>query len=111
MEFATHCIEKDVDIIIFPTNWTDDNPNDLTEKNRYELWEYWISRMNPFIKRNKLKKNKGKNVYFLAADRIGQEKTTSFHGCSCVIKLSPSTLIVNSCRKKDELILETELVF
>lgn len=109
MEFATHCIEKDVDIIIFPTNWTDESPNDLTIENRYELWEYWISRMNPFIKRNKINKYRGKKVYFLAADRIGHEKTTSFHGCSCVIQLCPKPEIVNSCGKKDELLLQTTL--
>ena len=111
MEFATHCIEKDVDIIIFPTNWTDESPNDLTEENRYELWEYWLSRMEPFLKRNKKNKNNGKNVYFLAADRIGHEKTTSFHGCSCVIKLCPKPEIVTSLRKKDESLLVTKLNF
>ena len=111
MEFATHCIEKDVDIIIFPTNWTDDNPNDLTEEGKYELWDYWISRMEPFLKRNKENNYKGKNVYFLAADRIGHEKTTSFHGCSCAIKLCPKLEMVNSCGKKVELLLQTVLVF
>ena len=111
MEFATHCIEKDVDIIIFPTNWTDDNPNDLTEDGKYELWDYWMSRMEPFLKRNKENNYKGKNVYFLAADRIGHEKTTSFHGCSCVIKLCPKLEMINSCGKKVELLLQTVLVF
>ena len=111
MEFATHCIEKDVDIIIFPTNWTDENPNDLTEDNKYELWNYWISRMEPFLKRNKKNYYKGKNVYFLAADRIGHEKTTSFHGCSCVIQLCPKPKLINSCGKKDELLLQTILKF
>ena len=111
MEFATHCIEKDVDIIIFPTNWTDDSPNDLSEENRYELWNYWISRMKPFLKRNKKNDHKEKNVYFLAADRIGHEKTTSFHGCSCVIKLCPKPEIVTSLRKKDESLLVTKLYF
>ena len=111
MEFATHCIEKDVDIIIFPTNWTDDKPNDLTEDNRYELWDYWLSRMAPFTKRNRKNKYQGKNVYFLAADRIGHEKTTSFYGCSCVMKISPKASIINSCGKKDILLLSTILQF
>ena len=111
MEFATHCIEKDVDIIIFPTNWTDESPNDLSEKNRYELWDYWVSRMLPFTKRNKSNKFQGKNVYFLAADRIGHEKETSFYGCSCVIKLCPKVEIVNNLRKKDESLLITDLNF
>ena len=111
MEFATHCIEKNVDIIIFPTNWTDEEPNNLTEDNRYELWDYWISRMEPFIQRNKKNKFKGKNVYFLAADRIGHEKTTDFYGCSCVIKLCPKPIVVNSTGKKQELLLETMINF
>lgn len=111
MEFATHCIGKDVDIIIFPTNWTDETPNDLTEDNRYELWNYWISRMKPFITRNKLNKYKGKNVYFLAADRIGHEKNTYFYGCSCVIQLCPRPVVINSIGKKEEKLLETILKF
>ncbi len=112
MEFATHCIEKDVDIIIFLTNWTDQKPNNLSEDNKYELWNYWVSRMEPFLKRNKMNKYQGKNVYFCAADRIGHEKTTSFHGCSCVMKLSPNKpSIVNSCGKRDSVLLCTLLYF
>ena len=111
MEFATHCLEKDVDIIIFPTNWTDEEPNDLTEDNKNELWDYWISRMEPFTKRNKKNKYKGKKVYFLAADRIGHEKLTSFYGCSCVIQLCPKQKMVNSTGKKQELLLETTINF
>ena len=111
MEFATHCLEKDVDIIIFPTNWTDEEPNNLTEDNKYELWDYWISRMKPFIKRNKANKYKGKKVYFLAADRIGFEGNTHFYGCSCVIQLCPQPLVINSIGKKDEKLLETVLKF
>ena len=111
MEFATHCLEKDVDVIIFPTNWTDEAPNDLTENNRYELWDYWISRMKPFITRNKKNKYNGKKVYFLAADRIGHERNTHFYGCSCVIQLCPKHLLINSIGKKDEKLLETVLKF
>ena len=111
MEFATHCLEKDVDIIIFPTNWTDEEPNNLTEDNRYELWNYWISRMKPFTDRNKANKYKGKKVYFLAADRIGFEGKTHFYGCSCVIQLCPQALVINSIGKKDEALLETVLKF
>ena len=111
MEFATHCFEKDVDVIIFPTNWTDDNPNDLSEDNRSELWEYWISRMEPFMKRNKVNNYKGKKVYFLAADRIGFEKNTHFYGCSCVIQLCPKPEVINSIGKRDEKLLETVLKF
>ena len=111
MEFATHCLEKDVDVIIFPTNWTDEAPNDLTENNRFELWDYWISRMKPFITRNKKNKYNGKKVYFLAADRIGHERNTHFYGCSCVIQLCPKHLLINSIGKKDEKLLETVLKF
>ena len=44
MEFSNHCLEKDVDIIIFPTNWTDESPDDLSKDSRSELWNYWIRR-------------------------------------------------------------------
>ena len=111
MEFATHCIQKDVDIIIFPTNWTDSNPDDLSEFSGFELWDYWISRMEPYKRRNENKKQKKKTVYLVAADRIGHEKTTTFNGCSCVIKLSPQLEMINTCGKRDVLLLETLLKF
>ena len=111
MEFATHCLQKDVDLIIFPTNWTDDHPEDTSVNNQYELWNYWLERMTPFLKRNKMNKNKGKKVYLLAANRIGKEKTTNFYGCSCVIEICPKPKIVNYCGKRDQVILQTDLKF
>jgi len=43
LELGTYCIQKDVDKIIFPTNWTDSNPDDLSEFGGFELLDYWIS--------------------------------------------------------------------
>jgi len=67
--------------------------------------------MKPYKRRNENKKQKKKTVYFVAADRIEHEKTTTFNGCSCVIKLSPQLEIINICGKRDVLLLETLLKF
>ena len=106
MEFANHCLSKNVDLIIFPTNWTDNDPNDTSELHKHELWGYWMDRMRPYQYRNK---RNNKKVFMLCADRIGKEKTTSFHGCSCVMKIAPESEIVKSAGLKEEAILEVVL--
>ena len=97
MEFATFCYEKKVDLIIFPTAWTDHNPDKQDNESIMEMINYWGARMEPF-----LKKRINKNIYLLAADRIGKEKDTTFVGCSCVIKLCPLPSIVKYFDKKTE---------
>ena len=97
MEFATFCYEKKVDLIIFPTAWTDHNPDKQDNESIMEMINYWGARMEPF-----LKKRINKNIYLLAADRIGKEKETTFVGCSCVIKLCPLPSIVKYFDKKTE---------
>ena len=65
-----------------------------------------MERMGPYQYKNK--KNK-KNVYLLCANRIGKEKNTTFHGCSCVMKVSPDFEIVKGAGLKNEEILEVTL--
>ena len=106
MEFANHCLNKNVDLIIFPTNWIDGSPDDTSELHKHELWSYWMDRMRPYqYKSKKIKKN----VYLLCANRIGKEKTTTFHGCSCVMKVAPEFEIVKGAGLKNEEILEVNL--
>lgn len=107
MEFANHCLNKNVDIIVFPTNWLDQDPENLSQKHVYELWNYWLDRMTPYIKNKNLLGNK--NVYLLAANRIGKEFETTFYGCSCILQLSPEPQIIQGAGSKNEIILETIL--
>ena len=51
MEFANHCLNKNVDLIIFPTNWIDSEPNDTSELHKHDLWNYWMERMEPYKKK------------------------------------------------------------
>ena len=106
MEFANHCLSKNVDLIVFPTNWIDNEPNNISTKHKFELWNYWGERMSPYDK----SKNK-KNVYMLFANRIGKEKTTTFHGCSCVMRISPKFEIIKGAELKTEAILEETLYY
>ena len=55
-------------------------------------------------------KNK-KNVYMLFANRIGKEKTTTFHGCSCIMRISPKLEIIKGAELKTEAILEETLYY
>ena len=106
MEFANHCLNKNVDLIIFPTNWIDSEPNDTSELHKNDLWNYWMERMEPYKKKNS--KNK-KNVYMLCANRIGTEKTTTFHGCSCIMKIAPDFEVIAGAGLKEEAIVEATL--
>ena len=106
MEFANHCLNKNVDLIIFPTNWIDSEPNDTSELHKHDLWNYWMERMEPYKKKNS--KNK-KNVYMLCANRIGTEKTTTFHGCSCIMKIAPDFEVIAGAGLKEEAIVEATL--
>ena len=106
MEFANHCLNKNVDLIIFPTNWIDSEPNDTSELHKHDLWNYWMERMEPYKKKNL--KNK-KNVYMLCANRIGKEKTTTFHGCSCIMKIAPDFEVIAGAGLKEEAIVEATL--
>ena len=106
MEFANHCLKKNVDLIIFPTNWIDSEPNDTSELHKHDLWSYWMERMEPYKKKNS--KNK-KNVYMLCANRIGTEKTTTFHGCSCIMKIAPDFEVIAGAGLKEEAIVEATL--
>ena len=106
MEFANHCLSKNVDLIVFPTNWIDNEPNNISKKHKFELWNYWAERMRPYD----YAKNK-KNVYMLFANRIGKEKTTTFHGCSCIMRISPKFEIIKGAELKTEAILEETLYY
>ena len=106
MEFANHCLSKNVDLIVFPTNWIDNEPNNISKKHKFELWNYWAERMRPYD----YAKNK-KNVYMLFANRIGKEKTTTFHGCSCIMRISPKLEIIKGAELKTEAILEETLYY
>ena len=106
MEFANHCLSKNVDLIVFPTNWIDNEPNNISKKHKFELWNYWAERMRPYD----YAKNK-KNVYMLFANRIGKEKNTTFHGCSCIMRISPKLEIIKGAELKTEAILEETLYY
>ena len=106
MEFANHCLNKNVDLIVFPTNWIDNEPNNISESHKKEIWSYWMERMRPY---KNLKNNK--NVYMLFANRIGKEKKTTFYGCSCIMKISPNFQIIKGAGLKNEEILEASLNF
>jgi protein N-terminal amidase len=82
MEFSNHCFNNNVDIILFLTNWIDNEPELNTSKEVMRQLNYWVCRLQPY-----LNSRVDKPVYFLAADRCGKERDTNFIGCSCAIKI------------------------
>ena len=102
-EFGNFCKKKDVDLIVFLTNWNDNEKGTNNYIEIMEMLNYWLERLAPIT-------NKGKKTkYFLAADRTGKEKTSTFIGCSCAIKISPNVEIIDNFDKIKQGVLEVKL--
>lgn len=100
MEFSTFCFEKQVDLILFLTNWLDNEPNKNSDKEIMRQINYLVARLEPFLTK-KIKRN----VYFLAANRCGKERETDFIGCSCVVRMgggSSRPALIDNLNKKQE---------
>eukprot|EP00831_Metopus_contortus_P079098 TRINITY_DN7799_c0_g1_i5.p2 TRINITY_DN7799_c0_g1~~TRINITY_DN7799_c0_g1_i5.p2 ORF type:complete len:223 (-),score=37.50 TRINITY_DN7799_c0_g1_i5:121-789(-) len=85
-EYATFHCKNSVDILAFSTNWNGVAP--LSTGQVKDVQDYWMSRLKPFQDEKKL-------CYFLAANRIGAERSSIFLGSSCAFRLgaSPEILI------------------
>jgi protein N-terminal amidase len=98
MEFSTFCYENQVDLILFLTNWLDSEPDVVGEKAILNTINYWLMRLEPFLKR-KIKKN----LHFIAANRCGKERETTFVGCSCAVRISNGKpLLIDNMNKLEE---------
>jgi protein N-terminal amidase len=98
MEFSTFCNKKDVDLILFLTNWLDNEPEKTTKKEILHMINYWVARLEPFFN-NPLKKS----VYFLAANRSGKERETTFIGCSSAVRIKNGKVsLLNNLGKNEE---------
>jgi protein N-terminal amidase len=98
MEFSTFCYDNQVDLILFLTNWLDSEVNSVGEEAILRTINYWLMRLEPFLER-KLKRN----LHFLAANRCGKERETTFVGCSCAIKIyNGKPILIDNMNKLEE---------
>ncbi len=95
MEFANHCMKKNTDIIVFLTNWLDNKPDDTSDSAVMDILNYWLNRLEPFLKRSK-------PVYFLASNRSGKERETTFIGCSGALKVCKNPRLLGNLTKNEE---------
>mmetsp|Transcript_390 Transcript_390/g.464 ORF Transcript_390/g.464 Transcript_390/m.464 type:complete len:177 (-) Transcript_390:986-1516(-) len=96
---ASFCKKLNVDILLFSTNWI---MNDGDEDNPGHLHGYWTWRLKPLI---------GKRCLFVAANRTGVERGTTFAGESCIMSLSgPVVLAAADARSDDVLITSYPLL-
>ena len=93
-ELANFWLRSNVDICVFCTNWTSsDNDEGIN------LLNYWVTRMTPLI-------NDSKRRYFIAADRVGDERGTGYMGNSCIIQLESRPKLITKLDRYSEGILE-----
>ncbi|CAG9320970.1 unnamed protein product [Blepharisma stoltei] len=91
-ELADFWQSQNVDLCAFCTNWT------YTDGDELQLLNYWLWRLEPLLKTQR-------KVYFLAADRIGEEKGTKYSGASCVIELSSKPRLLGMLERTVESVL------
>lgn len=98
-ELASHWKRSNADIMAFSTNWTSSRPEETTK----ELINYWALRLTPVLE------DAQKPAFFVAADRVGSERGTTFMGGSCVIQSRPPKLLV-SLDKTSEAVIQRSVV-
>lgn len=111
-EFSKFCLEKDVDLIIFPTNWASQEHSDNSIQGIYKgISRNWLSNFTNIcqVNRNKGKNEKIKNIYFLAADRTGRERNVDLLGCSCIATIGEKIWIKKFLDKYKEGIIEEDI--
>lgn len=109
-EFPKFCYEKDVDLIMFPTNWASSNHSDNSVNGRIkDIKSNWLRNFGYICIKNEEEKEKNKNIknmYFLAADRTGRERNVDLLGCSCIVKINERMKICKLLDKYQEGIIE-----
>ncbi|WWD22277.1 hypothetical protein CI109_106768 [Kwoniella shandongensis] len=123
-ELATYCREKAVDMLIVPMNWLSppaEPPNETPEEDPLAPSEsnlnYWAARLQPLHDPTPGYTSQapgdadpegGKEVVFVACNRVGTEEGTKFVGTSCVMTVScnPSRIeLVECCNISEERVL------
>ncbi|ORY31960.1 carbon-nitrogen hydrolase [Naematelia encephala] len=123
-ELATYCKHNDVDILVVPMNWLDppaEPPNiapelDPESPSEHNL-NYWAARLTPLHDPvpgyntptpSSETASGGREVVFVACNRIGTEEGSKFVGTSCVMTVSskPSRIdLVEVCNMSEERVL------
>eukprot|EP00931_Biecheleriopsis_adriatica_P111084 TRINITY_DN85426_c0_g1_i1.p1 TRINITY_DN85426_c0_g1~~TRINITY_DN85426_c0_g1_i1.p1 ORF type:complete len:299 (+),score=47.29 TRINITY_DN85426_c0_g1_i1:68-964(+) len=116
-EFASFHLDAGSKLIVFSSAWCRNHPDDLRasvasdEQVSAETIQSWMKRLQPL---------RGKDVYFVCADRVGEEDLTllgkntdmrtQFCGTSCVISLKDgSVLKALSAREEGILVVDIPL--
>ena len=82
-EYIKNFLNKNINFLIFPTNWADTNHTDNSPECIYKsVYENWLKPIFPIMKEGIDRK-----IYLLAADRTGIERNKYLLGCSCIVKL------------------------
>jgi protein N-terminal amidase len=88
----------DVKLVLCSMNWLASEPPNEASKGSDEWTDvadtlsYWATRMSPVI---------GKDTIFLACNRIGTERGTTFTGSSCAMRLARQAAVLAYAGKTD----------
>ncbi|GMK54256.1 hypothetical protein CspeluHIS016_0108420 [Cutaneotrichosporon spelunceum] len=133
-ELATFAVDNAVDVLVVPMNWLDPGEQDDSDEDEDGGLEvprrdpnvpsesnlnYWAARLAPlhdptprYSEGGVVEPAPGKDVVFVAANRVGKEEGTLFVGTSCVMAISsmPSRIeLVEVCNRTEERVLIAEV--
>ncbi len=106
-EYAKFFCNKNINFFIFPTNWADSEHDKNTRDDIFRaINNQWIYPLKPIL----IEAGK-RNIYLLAADRIGIERNVYLLGCSCIAKLGWHSDIIDYLDKNTNGVIIKELEF
>ncbi|CDW84003.1 carbon-nitrogen family protein [Stylonychia lemnae] len=107
MDWARFLDENDCQVILMHSNWPDYKLYENNDIKTQVMMIYWLNRLVPVTQSSK----KSKNIYFINANRIGEELGTEYIGSSCFFTLQPQITIENNleCNNQGSLICKLQI--
>lgn len=105
-EFGNFCVKENVDLICFSANWILNESTKDEIKRVYEVINYWVTRLTPI-----LESNSKKSIYLCTANRVGEERGTSFTGSSSITQLTEDIRLLNYLKIFEEKVIIQSLSF
>ena len=106
-EYANFFLGKNINFIIFPTNWADRNGKDNSQNAIFKaILNNWVEPLYPLFEEG----NK-RNIYLLAADRTGNERNVDLLGSSCIVKIKNELEMIRFLDKKKNNVIVQSLLF
>jgi protein N-terminal amidase len=101
-EFATYCLDQDVELILLPMAWLLPAEYDGMGGPSMSTLKYWVARLFPLVE-------DGKKRTVVLCNRTGEEEGAVYAGTSCVFRVGGGDSQVLGVLGREEGILDMEV--